>query len=383
MSQDQAATRAFNAGYFSQTVGSIRSLYADKIEMCNGVDPCELREGVDVRTDVNLLPDVSYEDIVNYLVLATSSVTLEQMKAYTSLESHNYFTSGWVSGLSTTRPAYDRCLILSKVNHSQRLRDVPLKVWILCRDSGEVLTAHCTCMAGAGETCSHVGATLFATEAHVRIRKNTTCTGKENSWLPPSMKSVEYKKIRDIDFSSSKTKMRKVDQILQDHNESPSSNKFELQHAERSAVNSPAASELDAFYNALQAANCTPTIFSVLPGYNSGFRTIQAREPVNLRTLYDESALCASLAELKQKAEAFMLTFTVTEHMVTHCGVLDKKTSSVLKMVYVQGRADNCVNGKACGLIKCVEPIGKPTKAYLLSRTKPVSCSKYTVGSGP
>ncbi|KAK8780819.1 hypothetical protein V5799_017840 [Amblyomma americanum] len=34
--------------------------------------------------------------LINYLVLSTSDVSLQQMKAYKSLEAHNYFTSGRV-----------------------------------------------------------------------------------------------------------------------------------------------------------------------------------------------------------------------------------------------------------------------------------------------
>ncbi|KAL1468749.1 hypothetical protein MTO96_025193 [Rhipicephalus appendiculatus] len=70
------------------------------------------------------------------------------------------------------------------VNHSQRLAECPLKVWVLCKQSGTVVTGHCTCMAGTGETCSHVGACLFTIEAGARLNQSITCTQKENAWLP-------------------------------------------------------------------------------------------------------------------------------------------------------------------------------------------------------
>ncbi|KAL5503664.1 hypothetical protein EMCRGX_G010648 [Ephydatia muelleri] len=42
--------------------------------------------------------------------------------------------------------------------------------------SGTVVTAHCTCMAGMGEVCSHIGAVLFKVEAFVRLGKESvTC----------------------------------------------------------------------------------------------------------------------------------------------------------------------------------------------------------------
>ena len=43
------------------------------------------------------------------------------------------------------------------VNHSQRLSEKPLTPWIIAKPDGEIITAHCDCMAGLGETCSHGG----------------------------------------------------------------------------------------------------------------------------------------------------------------------------------------------------------------------------------
>ena len=43
---------------------------------------------------------------------------------------------------------------------SQRLNEAPLEPWVIARSSGEVLSAHCNCMAGLAEFCTHV-ATFF------------------------------------------------------------------------------------------------------------------------------------------------------------------------------------------------------------------------------
>ena len=42
-------------------------------------------------------PLITYADIVNYLVLKTSFVTMDAVKSYKSLESYNYFVSGFVN----------------------------------------------------------------------------------------------------------------------------------------------------------------------------------------------------------------------------------------------------------------------------------------------
>ncbi|KAH7986311.1 hypothetical protein HPB49_026023 [Dermacentor silvarum] len=147
---------------------------------------------MDTSADASLLPSVAHGDIVNYLVFSTSFVTLDQMKAYESLESNNYFTSGWGEPLS-------------------KVGECPLKVWLLCKQSSTVVTGHCTCMAGTGDTCSHVGACLLAIETSAQLNQSTTCTQKENAWLPPYVERVEYKRLNDIDFSSLKEKKRRLD----------------------------------------------------------------------------------------------------------------------------------------------------------------------------
>ena len=60
--------------------------------------------------------------------------------------------------------------LFPKAMHSQRLRAKPLKPWIICERDGRIVAAHCDCIAGLGEACTHVAALLFAVEATVKIR---------------------------------------------------------------------------------------------------------------------------------------------------------------------------------------------------------------------
>ena len=94
-----------------------------------------------------------------------------------------------------------------QVNHSQRARDTPRRVWFLAEKCGTVIAAHCDCMAGLCEGCSHVGAVLFAVEAGVRIRDSTTCTQEKNKWLLPShVRDIPYLPVSEMDFTSAKKK---------------------------------------------------------------------------------------------------------------------------------------------------------------------------------
>ncbi|XP_037505679.1 uncharacterized protein LOC119382008 [Rhipicephalus sanguineus] len=299
----------FRGGYFSQLIGSARVRYKEKIELCENVDPYTLRLGTDTSADASLLPSVAHGDIVTYLVFSTSFVTLDQMKAYKALESHNYFTSGWVKSLSAKRLGEDKVLLLGEVNHSQRLGECPLKVWVLCKQSGAVVTGHCTCMAGTGETCSHVGACLFAIETGARLNQSTTCTQKENAWLPAYVEKVKYKRLKDIDFSSSKEKKRRLDATS-------SGSKETKVPKQRKGISAPSPTELKELYAAFNTTGVVPAIFSLLPDYCERFQEPVQRTVAHLRDLYSDTHAADDLETLVAKADTFMSTFIVSEETV-------------------------------------------------------------------
>jgi len=65
--------------------------YLDKVTVIGGVDPYTLR-----KLDSSVLPAIEAADLTNYLVLGTSYYTIQQFKAYRSLEAYNQFVNGWV-----------------------------------------------------------------------------------------------------------------------------------------------------------------------------------------------------------------------------------------------------------------------------------------------
>lgn len=70
-------------------------------------------------------------------------------------------------------------------------------------------------MVGLGEVCSHFGAVLFAVEAGLRMLKAKTCTSVPCQWLMPSaVSNMPYAELQEIDFTSSNTKKRKVDESI-------------------------------------------------------------------------------------------------------------------------------------------------------------------------
>ena len=55
-------------------------------------------------------------------------------------------------------------LVHARVRHSQRLSATLLRPWVAVKKIESVLCAHCNCMTGLGDACSHVAAVLFALE---------------------------------------------------------------------------------------------------------------------------------------------------------------------------------------------------------------------------
>ena len=60
---------------------------------------------------------VTYPDIVNYLYLCNPSpFTLDDMRAYKSLEAYNQFVCGWVKELGVVWVKDDTCVLVANVS---------------------------------------------------------------------------------------------------------------------------------------------------------------------------------------------------------------------------------------------------------------------------
>lgn len=90
--------------------------YSEKVVLC-GVDPFELSESDCVR-DVNLWPRVDAADISEFLVLRTSFITRQQLKARKALEGHNFVTSGWVREPWVKEVSSHSVVLKTKVRYS-------------------------------------------------------------------------------------------------------------------------------------------------------------------------------------------------------------------------------------------------------------------------
>ncbi len=64
-----------------------------ELSFIDGLDPYTVSKDA-VLYDVDAFPKVTYPDIVNYLVFSASPFTMEDMRAYKSLEAYNQFICG-------------------------------------------------------------------------------------------------------------------------------------------------------------------------------------------------------------------------------------------------------------------------------------------------
>ena len=94
-------------------------------------------------------------------------------------------------------------LVVAHVRHDQsQFAKTPNHTWIGISADGSIINRHCTCMAGIGEVCSHIGATMFYLQvtseyAKRNLKGQDGCTSIPCSWLPPSTKEVN-KRQRNI-----------------------------------------------------------------------------------------------------------------------------------------------------------------------------------------
>lgn len=157
----------------------------------------------------------------------------------------------------------------------------PLMPWVVCEKSGKVLSAHYDCMAGLGESCSHVASLLRAIEAGCKRRDSLTVTEKKAYWvLPSAVKSVPYSRVKDIQFS--KTSVIK-----------------------ESSVAAPSETELNEFFISINKCSSKPAILSLIPDYADSYvpKSLSPELPDVLSNLYDKGLADADYSTLLKKAE--------------------------------------------------------------------------------
>lgn len=85
--------------------------------------------------------------------------------------------------------------------HSQRVNENCTNSWIIAEQDGCVVCAHCDCVAGLGETCTHICAILFYIDGSLRRCTETSVTDSKSTWVIPS-KVAAPDKVAEIEFTA-------------------------------------------------------------------------------------------------------------------------------------------------------------------------------------
>lgn len=99
--------------------------------------------------DMTLWPPVEFGHIFCYFVERPGTYTKRELMQWTSLDAYNYFQSGHVRSVKLwAASASDIIVAMALVNPSQNAPDKAHHAWVGLKVTGEIVTAHCTCMAG-------------------------------------------------------------------------------------------------------------------------------------------------------------------------------------------------------------------------------------------
>ncbi|XP_071081072.1 uncharacterized protein [Haliotis cracherodii] len=297
-----------------------RIRYHEKTGVIDKEDPYRIPKSK-WSDDHKHLPATNYNDIVNYLVFSPSPFcSLSDIRNYRSLEAYDRFVCGWVRDIVSyvhlsVEDGKAIHIVKSKLMHSQRLNEAPLHPWFITDDTGKVLSAHCNCMAGLGESCTHVASVKFAVEAIVRLRESTTVTQEPAYWkLPALMKKVEYASLRDIDFTSSKTLKKKLDLLIDDSSATcSSSSSAKLTHK----LGPASTQNFDTFLHTINADR--PSCLAVHSGYSDQYVPIplQPQFPQVIPELFDESMGGIPYDEVLEHCQNVLDQLSITEEEVT------------------------------------------------------------------
>ena len=183
------------------------------------------------------------------------------------------------------------------------------------------MAAHCNCMAGLGEACSHVASLMFYIDAAVRIRDSKTVTQEKAYWmLPSALDKVDYVPVSDMDFTSPSTKKRKLDKNIEslDSGDNGADKAIVILSSQKKKMHipKPTDTEIEQFFEQISKNNCKPAILSTVPPYSKNYIPSPLTEnfPQVMTELNEPKTFTLTFNELLEHCESVSLKVTKKQY---------------------------------------------------------------------
>lgn len=149
---------------------------------------------------------------------------------------------------------------------------------MIVEKDGNILSVHCKCMAGLGESCTHAAALLFTLDTMVQLKKSKTVTQVPCYWKDKPFKEVAYVPAQQIDFRSAKAKRKALNDAIVG---TPKLARAEVAGATQTMAATPSTSnvplptdeELNNFFHSVSHKNSKtkPAILSLVKGFQCDY----------------------------------------------------------------------------------------------------------------
>ena len=162
-------------------------------------DPRAIPENEKVD-DITKWPPVTLGCIFSF-ILKVKDFDREYIGKYKDQKAYSYFDSGFVGAILINFPDIKphHVLIFCNVTASQSINEQK-QLWILInKQTGEIVAAWCSCMAGTSRCCNHVIAALYKID-HAKTHGycDPLCTSVPCEWNKANKRNVIGRKISEI-----------------------------------------------------------------------------------------------------------------------------------------------------------------------------------------
>ncbi|XP_065664036.1 uncharacterized protein LOC101237261 isoform X2 [Hydra vulgaris] len=260
--------------------------YQNKLDLI-GLKKCLYKFASDEwKDDPTEWPALAYHHVYQFLIKSPRIYSSEAMENFKSLDAYKFFIDGWVQTIKHQKLSGGAYILHSEVRPSFRTTETPHQPWVAIENLGKVLAGHCDCMAGLGETCSHVAAVLFKIETANRIgMTHNVSTDLPCKWNQNFTKNINPSPVSKINLYSSKAKeklnlSRKCYDVEVTHND-----------------------EMD-FIKSLSTIKTRPVVLHLFPQYDGPFIEhkvfVPKQLPSSLREFYSPKYIDLTAEELNK-----------------------------------------------------------------------------------